>query len=402
MAWEAPTGGGTFDPWAIFEANNPGKEKTAANMTAWLAAGGEQILHNAYSEGWAAWNDAMQQNAPGVVNYDDLMAGQNDQLYGTAANPTGGIYDFMQALQDEMAAGAGQYQQAWSQSYATNAGFGTPEERDAWLKQQRDLQAQFQQGMQDPTLSAEQQKAVRAQAIEAEARARKQAEAMFQETGSYAVLQRASDELNRANVNDSFKQTLELERENFARALSGVNQQTDIIMREVESGEKSFAYYVEAKQRGVAAALQAWQDRAALVLQETQQKIGVRQSEYESEVQAWQIEADAIHRAAVIAMGGDENWINYYSQFVDSVVAVAEIAEDPPGPTNGVDLNGPVGDAVGAVGTGMLGIGGTMLAGGAAASATVAGAVVGVPVMIIGAIVAGLGLLLSAIFGDTT
>lgn len=328
MAWTAPTGANdNIDVWSLFEEANPGQARTAENFRNWWSNGGQEAVADAYNSNWQQWADLetqVLQNQPDAINFDDIMAGQNTQLYGGVDDPNtpqdesaGGIYDFMQALQDEMAAGAAQYQNAWSQSYATNAGFGTPEERDAWLKQQRDLQAMFQQGMQDPTLSAEQQKAVRAQRVEAEAQARKQAEAMFQETGSYAVLQRASDELNRANVNDAFKQTLELERENFARALSGVNQQTEIIMREVESGEKSFAYYVEAKQRGVAAALQGWQDRASMVLQETQQKIGVRQQEYDNEMAAWQAEADAIHRAAVLAMGGEKDVNDFLSETYD-------------------------------------------------------------------------------------
>ena len=341
--WTTPAEGGTFgapawaDIWAQYVSAHPEASGTwnagqnAVNFSTWWAGPGQQYFMNQWNQAWDPWNETLQgwltdsdwsTPAPEAPDLGQITDWSNAQLYGTDGE--GGIYSFMEALAAELAAGGQQYYGESRDLFAKNAGFENAEELQAWLDTQGEIQSQFQETSLHPELSGDQRKALNAQMREAEANARKQAERMYQETGSLATLQRASDELNRANVSDSFKMQLEMERENFARALSGVSQQTDIIMREVEAGERSFANYVDAKQRGVAGALASWQERAAQVLRDAEMQIGAATGQYQMDLAQWQAdraalenEGQRIREAAALAMGVPVDMLNNLSEVMN-------------------------------------------------------------------------------------
>ena len=334
--WSNPTGGNWQAPawndvWSAFLKDNPGAENdTGQNkkkkFTNWWQITGSGMIAGAWNAGntawdtvWSAWNtdpDRMAQftspadlvrpttssyfgEVPLAPDNSDILDWQTAQLYGadvddpnTPQDETQGIYDAVEALATELSAGSAQYNDEWLAQYAEQAGFTDPEARQAFLEAARAAliayQAERDKYVTDSTsITPEQQKMIRQQQAEQEAKARKQAETMYQETGSYAALQRASDELNRSSVDQAVKLQMEMALQNFAAAQSAVNQQTDLIFREVEAGNASFRDYVNAKQTGLNAAMNMWQQRASQVMDEANQKMAAAQATFDNAMKTY-------------------------------------------------------------------------------------------------------------------
>jgi hypothetical protein len=318
--WTAPTSWTASGPSATslisqFYTATPG----AASMTGqqryaafqnWWQGGGNQAVMDAWNTEHNAWNTTYEQwqgdsdrtpfaysgdyTNPTAPDFGSATSWQDAQLYGgddpnTAEVETGeGIYAAIEDIAAELAKGSEQYNTEWMDQYAEQAGFADPEARKAWLEEARRLQTEYQDKVKamvdDPTaVTPEQKKAIRSQQIEQEAQARRQAEKMYQETGSYAALQRASDELNRAAINDAYKMQMETALQNYSAALNATSQQTDIVMREVESGNASFRDYVNAKQTGLTAAMQMWQGRISQVIEQANQRIQLAQQNFDND-----------------------------------------------------------------------------------------------------------------------
>jgi hypothetical protein len=426
MAWDAgkntwTTPGNTFDAYSLWEdylKQNPsisslsGLEKQKAFNEWWGTGGGGAAWRSAWGAEYAPWQETItgQMNDPDrpqgsfsgrdmpvAPSFTGLQTSRDTQLYGAEGDE--GLYGLMNALAKELAGGSGQYNDEWSSAYAEQAGFDTPEARDKWLQEQRAQQTALQDQLAYQAkpenameISPEQQKLIRGQQREQEAKARKQAEAMYQETGSYAVLQRASDELNRASVNDALKSQMEMALQNYSTTLSAVGQQTETLMREVEAGTQSFKYYVDAKQTGITNALVAYQAEAEGVLRQYEQNFNAVQTGFSNDLalytqaetdwkdaqDAWNAQYDQMVLAAAAAMGGanvSEAELNYYNEMITTLANEAntdtliETAGDEHKGANAATAGGAVLVAIGFIM--MVGFGWTGV--GAIAGATIAG-----------------------------
>lgn len=399
-----------------------GQQKTNAFQT-WWSNEGSQNWTNAWQEARQPWQDLYNDwledqggtkwggEQPETPDLGAVDQWAQEQLYG--AGDSNGIMDMLSQLAGEASGGGEQYRGDWMNEYASQAGFDTPEARETWLAEQRanqtDLQGIVQGYAENPTqITPEQQKLIREQQRTMEEAARKQAIASYQETGSYATLQRASDELNKASVDQALKSQMEMANQNFATALAAANQQTEMLMREVEAGEQSFMYYVQAKQQGVQTALAAWQAQADVVMAQAEQKMyamqtefGNEQGQYEQAYQEWQDakaaldrQGDLIMAASAEAMGGSTDMLaemnEWYSAIMQPMIdqwegeIEAEASEGDRKRAGGniaggillIGLGIIVGIATGwtgigaGAGAGLVGLGGTMFSTGLGAAAT--------------------------------
>lgn len=333
--WSSP-GGWQTPAWdtvfAQFNAENPDAASATGQQRAkkfidWWNRKGSSLIGNAWETANTAWQQTYDAwladpdrtstfqytgslkmpelppalTMPDAIDFSGINAWREQQLYGVDDLNTPqdesqtGIYDIIENILNELGAGAAQYNDEWLDQYAAQAGFTDPEAREAWLSEARaqqqrymDNQTAMLENLQNNRVTEEQQKAIRQAMVDQEAQARRQAERSYQETGSYATLQRASDEINRSQVADTVKMQMEMALQNFSAAQSAVGQQTDVLMREVEAGTKSFNDYVNAKQFGLNAALSTWQQRAANVLSEAQQRVNELQQQYQNAVTAAQ------------------------------------------------------------------------------------------------------------------
>lgn len=357
--WTPPstgwTGTGTQDVWAQFLASHPevakmgALEKQKAFTDWWGTTGGNQAreqwqtAYAPWQETLAGWQGNVDRQAsftgilPSAPTFSGIQNARDLQLYGEGG--TGGLYGLMSSLAAESAAGGAQYETGWEEAYAPQAGFKDAVARATWLEEQRVVQKGLQDRLVEmqanPTqVTPEQSKMIRGLQREQEIAARKQAESMYQETGSYATLQRATDELNRAAVNDAAKMQMEMALQNFSMALSTAEQQSNTLMREIEAGTKSFNDYVQAKQAGVTAALNAYERQASLVMQEAEQRLNTAQTqfrndmtlytqakdEFDKSIIALNAQGDLILQAAAQAMGGTTDMETEINEYYESIL----------------------------------------------------------------------------------